>query len=248
MARHRKRRSDRPENGPSAASLPPGADYPVVEACVAVNEQLSRYLASRLEASGETTCPATDISDGLLISVLRLIAPDSTYPMDKGRFWQLLDRYRQLSPSSAEDAVQTHLTNDIEVLFAAAENESFEDGFDSAFSLELLRVVLKYGDAAVAIVSDLILQNRVAPQVAVEALRCLGEMESEATHESRRLLLERSLGAVSHIVRDGAVVALSHLADPRSAAAVDAAASREQYRLLRVNMLTLLVQLKGHRP
>jgi len=65
---------------------------------------------------------------------------------------------------------QARLSNEIESLFAAAENESFEDGFDSALSLELQRLVLRYGTATLEIVGNLLQENRVAPPVAAEVL------------------------------------------------------------------------------
>jgi hypothetical protein len=130
-------------------------------------------------------------------------------------------------------------------LFAAAENESFEDGFDSVLSLELQRLVLRYGDTPLDIVSDLIVESRVAPHVAAEALCCAGEMKNEATLEARRRLLERALASSSNLTRDGAVAGLSHLRDPRTIPALEAAAAREDYRLLRANILDLLEQLRG---
>jgi hypothetical protein len=136
------------------------------------------------------------------------------------------------------------LATEIEGLFAAAENESFGDGFDSVLSLELQRLVLRHGNTTLEIVSEMIFQNRTTPQVAAEALHCAGEMRNEATHEARRRLLERALESPSNITRDGAVVGLSHLCDPHTIPALEAAAAREDYRLLRGNMLDLLEQLR----
>jgi HEAT repeat protein len=140
------------------------------------------------------------------------------------------------------------LASEIEGLFAAAENENFEDGFSSVLSVELLRLVLQYGDAALEIVSDLIFQNRAAPEVAAEALRCLGQVQSQVTHEVRRRLLERSLASASHVTRDGAAIGLSNLRDPRAIPALEAAAAREDYRLLRANMFEILERLKVSPP
>ena len=52
-------------------------------------------------------------------------------------------------------------------------------------------------------------------------------MRNEATREARRELLERSLASPLHTVRDGAVVGLSMLRDPRSIPPLAAAAARE---------------------
>jgi hypothetical protein len=111
--------------------------------------------------------------------------------------------------------------------------------------LEIQRLVLEHGNAALETVSDLIAGERVAPEAAAEALACLGEMEHEATHGARRRLLERSLTCSSHVARDGAVVGLSDLGDPRSVPALEAAAQREEYCMLRANMLEVIEQLRG---
>lgn len=140
------------------------------------------------------------------------------------------------------------MAGEIERLFAAAANDRFEDGFDSTLSLELHRFVFKHGEVVLGIVSDLILGGRVAAEVAAEALRCVGEMENEATHEARRRLLERGLTCPSHVARDGAVVGLSTLRDPQTIPALEEAAAREDYRLLRANMLAVIEQLRALQP
>jgi hypothetical protein len=144
-----------------------------------------------------------------------------------------------------EPPARAKLASEVARLLAAAENERFEDGFDSSLSLELQRLVRRHGDATLEALSDLVLKEQVCPEVEAEALRCLGGMRDQPTYEARRLLLERALAGSSHVMRDGAVVGLSSLSDPRAIPAIEAAAERENYRLLRANMLELLEQLKG---
>ena len=211
----------------------------------AIDDGLWEHLKSCLQISEETGIRQADISEGLLISVLKLIAPGSKYRIEKGRFWQIVDQHGPFSALDPDDSIRERLLSEIETLFAVAENESFEDGFDSVLSLELQRLVLQYGDATLEIVSDLIFEDRVAPGVAREALSCLGAMDDKATHEGRRCVLERSLACPSHVARDGAVTGLFDLDDPRSIPALEAAAERETYRLLRANMLELAEQLRG---
>jgi len=248
MVQSKKQHSGKAANQPSSVSFSFDVDDAIVEARTAIDDGLLDYLNSRLQIFSEKGVVAADISDGLLISVLKLIASNGKYPMEKGRFWQILDRYDPSSPFGPEDAIRARLSSEIESLFAAAENESFEDGFDSVLSLEVQRLVLRYGDMTLEIVSDLLLENRVAPRVAAEALVCVGEMKNEATYEARRQLLERSLASPSHVTRDGAVAGLSNLCDPHTIAALQAAALREDYRLLRTNMLNLLEYLRSLQP
>lgn len=245
MAKDPELHNDPPaERGPSE-DFSLGEDDAILDALGEIKDALLEYVVSRLPDSAETGLLADCLSEGLLISVLKLIAPNGKYPMEQGYFWQILDRHNPFSPLGAEDTIRARLASEIEGLFAAAGNEGFEDGFDSVLSLELQRLVLKHGDMTLEIISDLILENRAAPEAAAEALRCLGEMENETSHEARRRLLERSLACSSHVTRDGAVVGLSNLSDRRMIPALEAAAAREDYGLLRANMSELLAQLKG---
>jgi hypothetical protein len=241
-----KRPSRTGKKGRPPWSLSDREDEAILEARAAIGDGLIEYLNDRLQVSGGAGSFEAALSEGMLISVLELIAPDGKYPMDKGRFWQILDRHCPFPPLETEDSVRERLMTDIQTLFAAAEYEGFEDGFDSVLSLEIQRLVLEHGDAALDTVSDLIAGDRVAPEAAAEALACLGEMEHKATHEARRRVLERGLKCSSHVARDGAVVGLSDLGDPRSVPALEAAAQREEYRMLRANMLELVEQLRGH--
>jgi hypothetical protein len=220
-------------------------DDAIVAAQAALDNEFFDYLNSRLQCLGEKGPLAADFSDGLLISVLKLIAPDGKYPMEKGRFWQILDRYDPFTPWRPVHTIRARLATEIEGLFSAAESESFDDGFDSVLSLELQRLVLRHGNTTLEIVAEMIFESRATCHVAAGALRCVGEMRNEATHEARRQLLERALASPSNITRDGAVVGLSHLRDPRTIPMLETAAAREEYRLLRKNMLDLLEQLRG---
>jgi len=224
MGKRPKPHSREPAQESPTESLPLDVDQAIVDARVAIDDGLLEYLKSRLWVFREAGVRAADFSDGLLISVLKLIAPSGKYPMERGRFWQVLDRHDPFSPLGPEETDRARLAVDVESLFAAAMNETFEDGFESALSLELQHLVLKHGEVTLEIVSDLILRERVPREVAAEALRCLGGMRNEATHEARRQLLERSLASPSHVVRDGALIGLSSLRDVHAIPALETAA------------------------
>lgn len=208
-------------------------------------ERLREYVEKKCEANSASGLIEGCVSDGVLIIALKMIGERGPYAMDEGRFWQILEQNFPFQPSGSSPPTRSSLLDEVESQFAAARNESFEGGFDSAFSFELVRLVLKHGDTSIRIISDVVLGEGVAPDVAAEALRCLGEMRNEATHDARRALLEHSLECSSHIVRDGAVLGLSDLSDPRTIPSLERAAAREQYKLLRANMVDLLERLKG---
>ncbi len=223
----------------------PAEDEAILDVREDVAEALVEYLVSLRRGSGDARLLGDDLSEGLLVSVLRLIGPGGKYRMDRGRFWQLMDRY---CPFGTDDKTSTELATEIEGLFLAARDEDFKDGFDSPLSLALQALVLKHGETALQILSERILDERTSPDAAAEALRCLGEMENPGTQEARRRLLERGLDCSSHVARDGAVIGLSDLRDPRTIRALERAAAREDYRLLRANMLALVEELKGISP
>ncbi len=246
MAKDHEPRSRKATEGQPALS--PDEDKAIVDARVAIEEGTLEYVAKKLRDSGNAELFTAFLCEGLLITTLKLIGPDGKYAMDQGRFWQILDRHCPFLAPGGEDSIRAGLVSEIEALFAAAGSETFEDGFDNVLSLELQRLVLRYGEMTLKIISDLILGDRVAAEVAAETLRCLGEMVNRATHDTRRRLLERCLACSSHVTRDGAVVGLSDLSDPSAIPAIEAAAAREDYTLLRTNMCKLLEQLKGPQP
>ncbi len=229
-------------------ALSPDQEDAVVDARTAIEDGAFKYIGEKLGESGNAELFTEFLREGMLISILKLIAPDGKYAMDQGRFWQLLDRHCPFSAPGGEDSIRDRLAGEIEGLFASAGSETFEDGFDSPLSLELQRLVLRHGEMTLEIISDLVLGDKVAAEVAAEALRCVGEMDNRATHDARRRLLERCLACSSHIARDGAVVGLSDLNDPDSIPAIEAAAASEDYRLLRANLSDLAERLKGPQP
>lgn len=248
MTEDPKQRSGELRQGRAVETLRLDEGDAIVAALDAIVVGLREHLENCLQVSDREGTRQADISEGLLISVLKLIAPGGEFRIEKGRFWQIVGQHDPFSALDPDDLVRERLLNEIETLFGAAENESFEDGFDSVLSLELLRLVLQHGNVTLEIVSDLIFEDRAAPAAAREALSCLGEMEHSGTHEGRRGVLERSLACSSHVARDGAVTGLFDLGDPRSIPALEAAAERETYRLLRANMLELAEQLRGRTP
>jgi len=246
MAKDDEPHSCEPSEGQPALS--PDEDDAFLAAREAIGDGTLEYIDKKLRDSGNTELFAEFLCEGLLVTTLKLIGPNGTYAMDQGRFWQILDRYCPFMPLGGEDSIRVRLVSEIEALFAAAGSETFEDGFDSVLSLELQRLVLRRGEMTLEIISDLVLGDRIAAEVAAEILRCLGEMDNQATHKARRQLLERCLACSSHVTRDGAVVGLSDLNDPGAIPAIETAAAREDYRLLRANMCAILERLKGAQP
>jgi len=135
--------------------------------------------------------------------------------------------------------------DEIKSLFIAGREEFFEDGMESRFSKGLISAIGKYGELAIDVISDLILGEKVSPEVASEALRWIGYIDDDATYESRLHLLKESLKCSSPRVRDGAGLGLSFMNDPRAIGLLKEAIQKENIKLLRRNMEQVLEQLEG---
>lgn len=145
-----------------------------------------------------------------------------------------------MSPNAAPNR---NLSKRIRILFTAAKEEVFEDGYESKFSRELISLVQQYDEQAMEPIIRLIVNEQVNPEVAAEALRWLGETEEPLTRSSRRWLFERTLYSSSSRVRDGATLALASLDDPHAIPYLRRAIEQESYPELRKDMEQVLEQL-----
>lgn len=132
----------------------------------------------------------------------------------------------------------------LQSLFHDAQEENFEDGMASAFSRRLLVLLESEGEALIQQLSLLIDQEQLAPEVLSEALRWFGQVQDEATFTSRCGLLERALGSPSVLVRDGAILGLSFLADARVLPILEKAYINEPQAVLRVDIAQAIGDLR----
>ncbi len=128
-------------------------------------------------------------------------------------------------------------------LFEKAEELQFEDGIESEFSRGLVSLVRKYGRASKGVLARLIHGN-VSSEVSSEALRWLGRMDDPATYSTRLWLLQRGLSCSSAKVRDGALLGLASLDDPRAIPYLQKALALEPCEELRKDMQLALTQLQ----
>lgn len=129
-------------------------------------------------------------------------------------------------------------------IFAAGKYDDFEDGFESKFSRALQVFVRRNGFVAVAALQNLILLPETNLAVSAEALRWLGQIEQPSSYSARMSLLMRSLSHPSGRVRDGAVLGLSSLDDPKSLTFLRGAIKEEPIQELRDDMIQLQHQLE----
>jgi len=161
--------------------------------------------------------------------------------------WTTAPRQDLSEHSTALQETPAELSRKIAALFEAAKDEYFEDGMESEFSRELTALIAAYGNIAVHELAYLVLFEKVNAEVASEALRWLGNMPHGIPSHFRLWLLERSLLCSSAMVRDGAILGLASLDDPRAIPYIKWAIGREQCEELRKNMEQVLVQLERGR-
>lgn len=147
--------------------------------------------------------------------------------------------------STTQEEQLDDIKSDIGSLFKGAIEETFEDGIESKFSRELIQLVTTYKQAALAIVSDIIISGHTNPEVASEALRWIGRMDHSQTYSNRLWLLESCLNSSSSKVRDGAVLGLSSMDDCNAIPYIKSAIEREHISDLRKDMKQLLEQLES---
>ncbi|MDR3614727.1 MAG: HEAT repeat domain-containing protein [Candidatus Obscuribacterales bacterium] len=120
----------------------------------------------------------------------------------------------------------------------------FEDGMETSFSLAIVDLVRAHGGDAVNALERWINTKASNTEAAAEALRWIGRVDDSPTHEYRRWLLERSLASGIARIRDGAVIGLSSLNDPKAIPALKAAFRFESNNELKVDIGDLIQEFE----
>lgn len=152
------------------------------------------------------------------------------------------DKWMRTSTAPQEEPKDLDL--EIRRLFWKAREQVFEDGMESEFSKGLIFLVRRYSNAAMEVLTHIIVNEKVNTEVASEALRWLGRMEHSASYRYRLWLLERSLLSSSARIRDGAALGLASLNDPHAIPHLKRAIEKEDYAELREDMEQVLAQLE----
>jgi hypothetical protein len=147
--------------------------------------------------------------------------------------------------TTEEGTLAREVLQRIVITFDKAKELLFEDGIESDFSRELVSLIKSYGDIAMRVLANLILNEEVNAEIASEVLRWLGQMEDPKTYSHRLGLLEQSLYCSSARVRDGAALGLAFLDDPHAVPDLREAIQREPYPELREDMEQVLEQLEN---
>ncbi len=154
------------------------------------------------------------------------------------------DDYEQ-SPSSIQQRELTrYVENTIDRLFESARELYFEDGMGTYFSRELVSLIKKYGNLAMAEISYLITYGRIDEEVASEALRWSARIDDASTYGWRLWVLEKGLSSKSPVVRDGAALGLVSMGDAHALQYMRKAIEQETITELRYDLQEALKELE----
>lgn len=211
------------------------------------------------------------------LSPMLNILPEQTFGQDKVqtdlRLKPFLDivalpRSRTKDPSlivaeakaaanSANAAVQNYfevssiVEHKLKFFFFAGQEQTFEDGIESEFSQNFVRIITRYKKIALDNLQKLIESHSINTEVLAEALRWLPRIEDSSTYNQRLSLLTRSLFLPWSRARDAATLALTSLGDKSAIAALKKAIELESVEELRADMeqaLTYLEATSGASP
>ena len=180
-------------------------------------------------------------------------APDNTlYDYGTGRtdlgFWSRFkprNIIKKLENTTAPQEGQAEVKQKIKELFSKFQDEIFEDGMESEFSKELIKLIVKYDEQALDELTIHILNKDVNEEIASDALRWLGRIEHTSSYNKRLWLLERSLFSFSARIRDAAAVSLASLDDPHAIRFIQIAIEKEPYAELCEDMQQVVAQLES---
>lgn len=123
-------------------------------------------------------------------------------------------------------------------------NTTFHDGIETEFSKALIEYIKQNGNYGVLEIYHLINTKTVPEYVIDEALRWIGRIDDPKTYKQRLRLLHKCLQYPNPLVRDGAILGLASMDDPKSITYLRLAIDREYSPELKQDMKQVLKQLE----
>ena len=200
-------------------------------------EEFRPHFPVSIEYKGEAPGSKDSSSQADLSCSLVILHSSSTFTI-------LEQQTTDWTKSSTVNATKPEaLTEELKRIFFAAREEVFEDGMDSVFSRRLVMFMKRYSRLGIDVLSELLILEHVNAEVAGEALRHVGYFEHSETHIPRRRLLEHCLFGSSAKIRDGAILGIAAMDDPKSIPFVEQAVERERISGLKEDIMDVLDQL-----
>ncbi len=164
-------------------------------------------------------------------------------------------RRRTLHTAVAESSTATsecdaELFDKVRRLFEEGAGEFFQDGLYSQFARSLLDLLATHGGYALQAIAAYLAADVAKDDVVSEALRWIADYDDPATIADRGRLLRRSLQNPSPRVRDGAILGLSTMDDPRALPLLEVVRQNEPINELRRLIDAVIDQLRAtaHAP
>lgn len=132
----------------------------------------------------------------------------------------------------------------VKSLFQIARDQIFEDGIETEFSKGLVDVIQEYGNLALDMIENLLMKKHTNPGIIAETLRWLGKTNHPETHYRRLEILTKLLSSSSARIRDGALIGIGSMNDPRSVNTLKRAILREIIPDLKQDMQEVLAYLE----
>ena len=177
------------------------------------------------------------------------IAEDMSSSTDLSYWNRVLRKLKQATTTALENSTalrsQESVTDLIRIAFRDALEESFEDGMENEFSLQLTNLLRRYKEETVDSLAAFVTSNIVNDEISAQALRCLVRLGNDTAYTRILWLLERSLHSESPRIRDAAALSLASLDDPQAIPYLRLAIDREPYMELRLDMEQVLAQLES---
>ena len=153
------------------------------------------------------------------------------------------------SPAAEGDSTDRSLlpvafTHRIEEVMQLGHGIFFEDGVETLFSEKLVETMKKWGVPAVECLHNYVMSGRAEEEVAAEALRWVGGLRDVKTHEARWRFLIAALYFPSLALRDGALMGLAAMGEPRSLPFLERAQLLPANRPLRTDYEELIRQIQ----
>ena len=131
----------------------------------------------------------------------------------------------------------------LDEVFIAAEDEHFEPGKESEYSMRLGQLAKRSPESIWRFIKKRLAAPRQDVEVLGEMLRWTGRTEISGPLADKLSLLVAGLSHASSLVRDGAAVGLSHLEHPSAVHYLRKAAQREEVPELREDLLHIAESL-----
>jgi hypothetical protein len=161
-----------------------------------------------------------------------------------GKMFDMKNYIRHLAKSSISTEEYFEIFINLKALFKTHEDDHFPDGLENNFSIKLLAQIYEHGKLSLEIIQNFILGNKYSDNVLCEALKWIGLIEFQATHELRFQILKESIKNKSKFVRDSAGIGFSYLGDMRAIAEVEQAIISEKIPELKEDFILLLEDLR----